>query len=245
MNQDTIHHWLALRRMLIHCVGLYALVATPLIIWAGPLYSWLATPLLMSLPKGGQIVATSITSPFLTPLKLALMTSVFLALPVLVWRIWRFLAPALYQSEKQKIAPMVCFSIGLFYLGAAFAFYVVGPMAIRFFYAMAPEGVGIMTDIHHYLSFMSTLLLAFGVTFQVPIVTVILIRAQWVQLDTLRAKRPYIIVSAFILGMVLTPPDVISQILLAIPLLLLFEVGILLAKLLPPSKSKPAVKKHT
>ena len=189
----------------------------------------LAQPLLAKLPKGGQMIATDVTTPFFVPLKVALMTSLMIALPYILYQIWRFVAPGLYAHEKRLVVPLIAASTILFYCGMAFAYFAVFPIVFGFITASAPLGVAVMTDIDKYLSFVLTMFVAFGVTFQVPVAVVVLVRMGMVTTAKLREIRPYVIVGAFIVGAIFTPPDVVSQFMLAMPLWLLYEAGIVVA----------------
>jgi sec-independent protein translocase protein TatC len=193
------------------------------------IYSLLAHPLMKQLPAGSTMIATEVAAPFFAPFKLTLIVAIFLSIPYVLYQVWAFVAPGLYRHERRLVLPLLISSSLLFYAGVAFAYFVVFPLMFKFFTATAPEGVTVMTDISRYLDFVLTMFLAFGFSFEVPIATLLLIHTGVVTLESLVAKRPYIIVGAFVVGMVLTPPDVISQILLAVPLWLLFELGILLA----------------
>jgi len=223
-------HLIELRQRLIKCALVYGLVLVPLIIFSRELYTLIAQPILKTLPQGGLLVATEVVTPFTTPLKLALFTSLVLLIPFMLYHAWAFVAPGLYPHEKSAIRPTLFFSILLFYAGIAFAHFLVLPLALGFFMHIAPAGVTVMTDITHYLDFAFVLYFAFGMAFQVPIITFVLIQTGITSIEALEKQRSYIIVGAFIIGMILTPPDVISQIMLAVPLLALFEGGLLLAK---------------
>ncbi len=193
------------------------------------LYGWISGPLQEVLPEDASMIATQVASPFLIPMKLALVAAIFLTIPYILYQVWAFVAPGLYRHERRMVWPLLLSSTALFYLGAAFAYLVVFPIAFRFFAFVAPEGVRMMTDIREYLSFVLTMFFAFGAAFQVPIATILIVRTGLATKEDLAAKRPYVIVVAFVAGMMLTPPDVLSQVLLAVPVWLLYEVGILLA----------------
>lgn len=229
--QKHLPHLLELRKRVLRCIFVFFLVLLPALYFSAELYSFVATPLLRSLPHNGQLVATEITSAFTTPLKLSLFTSFSLIIPYLLYQLWGFITPALYPHEKKVMQPLCLISILLFYIGVLFAHWIILPMALHFFMRIAPKGVTMMTDIHHYLDFILSLYFAFGLAFQVPILSYLLIQSGITSIETLSRNRPYIIVAAFVIGMLLTPPDVISQILLTLPLLGLFESGLLLAKL--------------
>lgn len=194
------------------------------------LYSFIAKPLISQLPKGGTMVATEVTTTFMVPMKLAFVVALLVAVPYVLYQIWGFVAPGLYTNEKRSILPFLFASILLFYLGSIFAYSIICPMALGFFAKCAPPNVTVMTDIKAYLDFVLSILLAGGIAFQVPIITVALIKSRLISIVQLEHLRPYIIVAAFILGMLLTPPDVISQVLLALPMWGLFEGGLVLAK---------------
>jgi sec-independent protein translocase protein TatC len=200
--------------------------------WANDIYIYLAAPLTRHLPEGSNMIAIDVASPFLTPFKLVLMLSVFLAMPVILYQFWGFVAPGLYSNEKQLAAPLLVSSILLFYAGMAFAYYVVFPLVFGFFTSIGPEMVSISTDIGRYLDFVLALFFGFGLAFEVPIATIILVAIGFTTPAKLAEKRPYIIVAAFIFGMFLTPPDIISQVLLAIPIWLLFEAGVIASSII-------------
>jgi sec-independent protein translocase protein TatC len=225
-EQPFISHLIELRDRLLRIVLVVALVFLALVPFANTLFSALSGPLTAHLPEGSSMVAIEVASPFLTPFKLALVLAVFIAMPFLLYQLWAFVAPGLYRHERRLVMPLLVSSTALFYAGAAFAYFVVFPLVFKFLTATAPEGVAVMTDISRYLDFVLTLFFAFGVAFEVPVVTVLLVWTGMVTQDGLREKRPYIIVGAFVVGMLLTPPDIISQTLLAVPVLLLFELGI-------------------
>lgn len=208
--------------------------------FSNPIYTTLAGPLLKHLPAQSSMIAIDVLSPFLTPLKFILILSVFLTIPWTLYQVWAFVAPGLYQREKRLILPVLLSSILLFYCGMAFAYFVIMPLFFAFLTGTAPQGVAVMTDINHYLDFVLTMFFAFGVAFEVPVATVILVLIGVITPDALAAKRPYVIVGAFIVGMLLTPPDVISQTLLALPMWLLFEAGVFIARLLLRRRSAEA-----
>ncbi len=195
--------------------------------YANEIYTFLSGPLLQHMPENSTMIATDVASPFFTPFKLALVASIFASIPVLLYHFWAFVAPGLYSHEKRLILPLIIASTGLFYMGVAFAYYVVFPLVFGFLTAAAPEGVAVMTDIAKYLDFVLTLFFAFGLSFEVPIITIVLVWTGLASPASLADKRPYVIVGAFIVGMFLTPPDAISQTLLAVPIWLLFESGLL------------------
>jgi sec-independent protein translocase protein TatC len=229
-EQPFLSHLVELRDRLMRMVLAILIVFLALFPFGNDIYVFIADPLMKVLPEGTSMIATQVASPFLTPFKLALVSAVFLSMPYLLHQLWAFIAPGLYQHEKRLALPLLASSIVLFYLGAAFAYFVVFPLVFAFLTGVAPEGVAVMTDITHYLDFVLTLFFAFGLAFEVPIATILLVLAGITTPEKLAAKRPYVIVGAFVIGMVLTPPDIISQTLLALPMWLLFEVGLLLAR---------------
>ena len=228
-SESFIVHLIELRTRLLHAIVALLVVFICLFPWASKLYAILAQPLLAKLPKGGQMIATEVTTPFFVPLKVALMTSLLIALPYILYQLWRFVAPGLYAHEKRMVVPLIAASTILFYCGMAFAYFAVFPIVFGFITASAPQGVAVMTDIDKYLSFVLTMFVAFGVTFQVPVAVVVLVRMGVVSTAKLREIRPYMIVGAFIVGAIFTPPDVVSQFMLAMPLWLLYEAGIVVA----------------
>ncbi|WP_417615719.1 twin-arginine translocase subunit TatC [Oceanisphaera sp.] len=237
IHQPLISHLVELRGRLLRAFGAIVLVFLALVYFANDIYTILAEPLLRQLPEGTSMIATGVATPFLTPMKLTLIVSFFLAIPYVLYQVWAFIAPGLYKHEKRLIAPLVFSSALLFYAGAAFAYFVVFPLAFAFFTKMAPEGVTIATDIASYLDFVLGLFVAFGIAFEIPIATILLC---WTGVTTpkdLASKRPYVIVVVFIVGMLLTPPDIISQTLLAIPMWLLFEVGVFFARFYTRNKN--------
>ncbi len=226
-----VEHLVELRDRLLRVVLAVLVFLVVLFPFANDLYAVLAEPLLRHLPEGTSMIATQVASPFLTPFKLTLVLSIFLAMPVVLYQVWAFVAPGLYKHERRLVFPLMVTSSVLFYLGMAFAYFVVFPLMFAFFQAVAPEGVAIMTDITAYLDFVLKIFFAFGLAFEVPIATILLVWTGFTTPAALTAKRPYIIVGAFVLGMMLTPPDIISQTLLALPMWLLFELGILFSKI--------------
>jgi sec-independent protein translocase protein TatC len=234
-RDSFIAHLVELRTRLLHAVVAVLLVFICLFPWASDLYTLLAHPLLARLPKGGQMIATDVTTPFFVPLKVALMTAFLIALPYILYQIWRFVAPGLYAHEKRLVWPLIIASSLLFFCGMAFAYFIVFPVVFGFITASAPHGVAVMTDIDKYLSFVLTMFMAFGITFQVPVAIVLLVRMGFVSVEKLREVRPYVVVGAFVVGAIFTPPDVVSQSMLAIPLWLLYEVGIQVANWVKPA----------
>ncbi len=231
-------HLVELRDRLLRMVLAVVVLLFALFPFANDIYTFVAGPLMAVLPENTSMIATQVASPFLTPFKLSLVTAVFVAMPYLLYQFWAFLAPGLYKNEKRIALPILISSILLFYLGAAFAYFVVFPLVFAFLTSVAPEGVAVMTDISHYLDFVLTLFFAFGLAFEVPIATILLVLTGVTTPQQLSSKRPYVIVSAFVVGMLLTPPDVISQTLLAVPVWLLFEIGVLFARMLIKRKTE-------
>ena len=226
-----VEHLVELRDRLLRIVLSVLCFLIVLFPFANDLYAILAEPLLRHLPEGTSMIATQVASPFLTPFKLSIVLSIFLAMPIILYQVWAFVAPGLYKHERRLVLPLMVTSSILFYLGMAFAYFVVFPLMFAFFQAVAPEGVAIMTDITAYLDFVLKIFFAFGIAFEVPIATILLVWTGFTTPASLAAKRPYIIVGAFVLGMMLTPPDIISQTLLALPMWLLFELGVVFSKI--------------
>lgn len=228
-EQGFLSHLIELRDRLLKMVLAVTLLFIVLFPFRDQIYAYLADPLSRFLPEGTEMIAYEVASPFLIPLKLALMLSVFLAIPFLLYQIWAFVAPGLYNHEKRLVGPLLASSTLLFYTGVAFAYFVVFPLVFKFFINVAPEGVQVSPDIARYLDFVITLFFAFGIAFEVPVATVLLVVTGVTTPEKLVKMRPYVFVGAFVIGMFLTPPDVISQILLAVPMYLLFEVGVFLS----------------
>ena len=237
-NYSLTDHLLELRNRLLIIISTIAICALLLTPFANNIYNFLAMPLLNVLPEGSNMIAVDVASPFLAPFKLILLLSIAITFPVSIYNFWAFVAPGLYKNEKKFVIPILISSTLLFYLGIVFAYYIVFPLIFSFFTSIAPEGVQIATDISSFLNFVIKIFFAFGLAFEVPIITLIVIIFEISTVESLSKKRPYIIVIAFILGMVLTPPDIISQILLAIPIWLLFELGLFLAYLITRNKAK-------
>ncbi|WP_206486027.1 twin-arginine translocase subunit TatC [Thalassotalea sp. G2M2-11] len=222
-------HLLELRSRLLRSVLAVLIVFCSMIYFANDIYEYVSQPLLASMPESGQMIATDVASSFFAPFKLTIVLALFISMPYILYQAWSFIAPGLYKNEKRLIAPLMFGSSFLFYGGIAFSYYVVFPIAFSFFTSVAPEGVNIATDISSYLDFVLKLFFAFGVAFEIPIVIILMCWTGFTDPESLRKKRPYIIVGAFVVGMLLTPPDVISQTLLAVPMMLLFEVGVFIA----------------
>ncbi|MFT6778971.1 MAG: sec-independent protein translocase protein TatC [Paraglaciecola sp.] len=225
---SLIAHLIELRGRVLKAVVSVFVVFLCLVYFAQDLYHWLATPLLDTLPENAQMIATDVASPFFAPFKLTMVLSFFIAIPVVLYQIWGFVAPGLYKNEKRLVVPLLVSSTLLFYLGMAFAYYVVFPLAFSFFTSVAPEGVVINTDISSYLNCVLKIFFAFGLSFEIPVAIVLMCWTGVTTPDALREKRPYVIVGVFVLGMLLTPPDIISQTLLAIPMWILFEFGVVI-----------------
>ncbi|ASJ39971.1 twin-arginine translocase subunit TatC [Vibrio vulnificus] len=229
-TQPLISHLLELRNRLLKALLAVLIVFVGLIYFSGEIYEFISAPLVERLPEGATMIATDVASPFFTPLKLTLIVAVFLAVPFILYQVWAFVAPGLYKHERRLIMPLLVSSSLLFYCGVAFAYYVVFPLVFGFFTAISLGGVEFATDIASYLDFVLALFLAFGIAFEVPVAIILLCWTGATDPKSLSEKRPYIIVGAFIVGMLLTPPDMISQTLLAIPMCLLFEVGLFFAR---------------
>ena len=230
-EQTLMDHLIELRDRLLHMVLAILIVFIALFAFSEDIFTIAAQPLLALMPEGTSMIATGVTSPFLVPFKLVLLLSVLLTIPYLLHQIWAFIAPGLYVHEKRMATPLLISSVILFYCGIAFAYFVIFPILFGFFIGVAPEGVAVMTDIGQYLDFIIAIFLAFGIAFEVPVATFLLIAAGVTSVDKLAEKRPYIIIGAFVVGMLLTPPDVISQSLLAIPIWLLFELGLISSRI--------------
>ncbi len=232
-TQDTfISHLVELRDRLLRAILAVIIVFLCLFPWARDLYAILAKPLIAALPAGGQMIATDVVGVFLVPVKVAFLVAFVVALPYVLYQVWAFVAPGLYLHEKRLVAPLVVASTALFVIGMSFAYFLVFPVVFKFMASIAPEGVAWMTDIDKYLSFALTTFVAFGVTFEVPVAVIVLVRVGVVSIEKLKEIRPYVIVGAFVVGAIFTPPDVISQVMLAVPLWFLYELGIVVARLI-------------
>jgi len=235
---SLISHLVELRSRLVKASLTVLVVFICLVPFAQQIFSLVADPLIDQLPEGSSMIATQVASPFLTPFKTTLFVALFFAMPVVIYQVWAFVAPGLYRKEKSFAIPLVVSSIVLFYLGIAFAYFIVFPLMFAFFNSVTPDGVQMMTDISSYLDFILTIFFAFGLAFEVPIATVMLVATGMTTPESLKSKRPYIFLGAFVVGMFLTPPDVISQTLLAVPIYLLFEAGIIMSRLMLREKAK-------
>ena len=240
-EQSLMDHLVELRDRLLHMVLAILIVFVALFGFSEDIFTIAAQPLLNLMPEGTSMIATGVTSPFLVPFKLVLLLSVLLTIPYLLHQIWAFIAPGLYSHEKRMATPLLISSVILFYCGIAFAYFVIFPILFGFFIGVAPEGVAVMTDIGQYLDFIIAIFLAFGIAFEVPVATFLLIAAGVTTADKLAGKRPYIIIGAFVIGVMLTPPDVISQSLLAIPIWLLFELGLIASRIFLKDKEAEEV----
>jgi len=229
-QESFMSHLIELRMRLMRSIIAVVIVVVVLFPFAKDIYALLAQPLLRVLPAGSTMIATDVTGTFLVPLKVTLMAAFLIALPFVLWQAWAFVAPGLYQHEKRLVVPVLVSSCLFFALGMSFAYFFVFPVAFGFFAGYTPAGVQMMTDIDKYLSFVMTMFIAFGLTFETPVVVVVLVRMRVVSLEKLKSVRPYVIVGAFVIGAIFTPPDVISQCLLAVPLWLLYELGLQLAR---------------
>jgi sec-independent protein translocase protein TatC len=236
-TENFISHLIELRDRLLRTLIGFALVLLMLLPFANKIYSLLAAPLLAQLPSGGQMIATAVTTPFFVPMKVAMMAAFIISLPHTMYQAWSFVAPGLYAHEKKFMVPMIVASCCLFLMGMAFAYFLVLPIIFGFIISAAPVGVAVMTDIANYLDFVIGLFFAFGLAFQVPIAVILVVYFGWFDVIQLKAMRAYVVVVAFILGAIFTPPDVVSQFMLALPICMLYELGILLAGFIAKAKS--------
>jgi len=240
-EETFISHLIELRSRLMRSIIAVVVVLVCLVPWAKDIYALLAAPLLKALPQGSTMIATDVTGTFLVPLKVTMMAALLIALPYVLYQMWAFIAPGLYHHEKRLAVPVIFSSVVFFIIGMAFAYFLVFPIAFGFFAGYAPAGVQMMTDIDKYLSFVLTMFIAFGVTFEVPVVVVVLVRLGVVDLKKLRSIRGYVVVGAFVVGAIFAPPDVLSQCMLAIPLWLLYELGLVAARFVAVSPRTPGV----
>jgi sec-independent protein translocase protein TatC len=239
-EQPLMAHLLELRDRLLKIVWGVLLLFLPMTFFARDLYTFIATPLIALMPEGTSMIATEVASPFFAPIKLAGAVAFILSMPWTLWQIWAFVAPGLYKNEQRFVAPLMLSSTLLFYAGVAFAYFLVLPTVFGFLIGMAPEGISVMTDISQYLSFVLTLFIAFGFAFETPVAIVLLVRTGIVTVQKLKDIREYVFVGAFIVGAIFTPPDVISQFMLAVPVYILYEVGIFAARWAAPAADAPA-----
>lgn len=239
-EQSFVSHLVELRSRLLRAILAVLAVFALLLPWSNRLYAWLAAPLLSRLPEGAKMIAIDVITPFFTPLKLALFSAIFIAMPFLLYQGWAFVAPGLYRHEKRLAMPILVSATLLFYVGCGFAYFLVMPLLFKFLTATVPEGVAMMTDISHYLDFVLVMFLAFGLCFEVPVAVVILVALGVVGPEALKRNRGYVIVGAFAVSAVVTPPDALSMILLAVPMCLLYEVGIVAARAVarPPAEAE-------
>ena len=233
-EQPLIAHLLELRDRLLKIVWGVLLVFLPLMALAKDIYAWLAQPLLRMLPEGTSMIATEVASPFFTPIKLAALVAFVLAMPWVLYQVWAFVAPGLYKNERRLVVPLLASSTLLFYAGIAFAYFLVLPTVFKFIIGIAPEGVAVMTDIAKYLDFVLALFLAFGFAFETPVALVLMVKTGFVTPAKLGEMREYVLVGAFVVGAIFTPPDIVSQIMLAVPVYLLYELGIVASRILVP-----------
>lgn len=239
-TESVISHLIELRNRLLRAVIGWLVIFIALFPFSDRLYSALAAPLLAKLPQGAQMIATAVTTPFFVPMKVTMLAAFLLALPWMVYQCWAFVSPGLYAHEKRLLRPLLASAIALFFIGMAFAYFVVFPVVFGFLVGSAPVGVTVMTDIAEYLDFVIGLFLAFGFAFEVPIAVVLMALMGWVTLAQLKESRSYVIVGAFVVGAIFTPPDIVSQCMLAIPLWLLYELGLLVVRWLPPTPQAAA-----
>ena len=231
MTKETvISHFLELRTRLLKVIIFFVFLSILGIPFSAEIYSFVAAPLINLLPDGATMIATEVASPFMAPIKLTLYLAMLFSMPWLFYQIWMFISPGLYNNERAFTGPLLFSTIILFFSGASFAFFIVCPIIFKFFIGMAPESIIIMTDISQYLSFIFKLVFAFGVAFEIPVATILLVKSGFATRNSLIKARPYFVILFLIIGMLLTPPDIFSQLFLAIPMWVLFEIGIILAK---------------
>lgn len=235
-----VAHLKELRDRLMKSLAVILVVFLGLYFLAGDLYMVLARPLQILLPEGGQLIATGVASPFFVPLKLTIVLAIFISVPYLLHQIWGFIAPALYKQEKKVAVPLFISSVFLFYAGVAFVYFVVLPLVFGFFTSVGPEGINLMPDIGNVLDFCLKLFFAFGIAFEIPIATFLLVRAGITSVESLSGKRPYVFVCCFVIGMLVTPPDIVSQSILAVPMWLLFELGLAFSRFIPKRSPEEA-----
>lgn len=235
-EESFLSHLIELRDRLLRIILAVLIIFLGLFYWASDIYTLLARPLLAALPTDGKMIATDVVGVFLVPVKVTLLVSFLVALPYVLYQVWAFVAPGLYSHEKRLVLPLVVTSSILFFVGMSFAYFVVFPSVFKFMAAIAPQGVAWMTDIEKYFSFVLTMFIAFGVTFETPVAVVVLVRLGIVNVQQLKQARPYVIVGAFVVGAIFTPPDVVSQLLLAIPVCLLYEGGVWVARFVTPER---------
>lgn len=230
-QQPFLEHLVELRSRILRSLAFVAVLFLPIYYFAKPLFTWVAEPLMSRLPEGAGMIATQVASPFLAPFKLAIYTAIFVGVPFLLHQLWSFISPGLYRHEKRFALPLLLSSVVLFYCGMAFSYFLVFPIVFTFMIDVGITDIPMQTDINHYLDFVMKMFLAFGLAFEIPVATLLLAWSGLTTADGMAAKRPYVIIGCFVLGMFLTPPDVVSQLLLALPMWLLFEVGVILARM--------------
>lgn len=238
-ESSLLSHLFELRDRLLRSLIATLVIALPCLYFANDIFAWLSQPLLAQLPQGASLIATSVMAPFMTPFKLALLAAIFLAMPVILYQVWAFVAPGLYRHERRFALPLFVSSVILFYAGAAFAYFIVFPVAFAFFVGTTPAGVQMMTDMTQYMDFAVLMFFAFGIAFEIPIATVLLVRTGLVTREKLAANRGYVILGIFIVAAFLTPPDPVSQTMMALPMYLLYEVGVLMSRVLVRDKPEP------
>lgn len=240
-EESFISHLIELRTRLVRAAAAFAIVFLCLMPFASQIYDFLAAPMMATLPQGTRMIATGVVTPFFVPIKVTMMAAFVIALPFLLWQAWAFIAPGLYAHEKRLAAPLVIASTLLFLIGMAFCYFFVFKTVFKFITAFAPASITPAPDIEQYLSFVMTMFMAFGLTFEVPVVVILLVTAGLVTIEKLKEVRSYVIVGAFVIAAVITPPDVTSQIMLAVPMCLLYELGIIIARMISPRPDDPAV----
>jgi sec-independent protein translocase protein TatC len=240
-----ISHLLELRDRLLRCAIVVAIFFVPLAFFQNELFTLIAQPLIEKLPAGTSLIATSVVSPFMAPLKLTLIMALFLAMPYVLYQLWAFVAPGLYKHERRFAAPLVFSSVALFYTGVAFAYFIVFPLMFAFLASTTPVGVKMMTDISNYLDFVLMLFLAFGVAFEVPVAVVLLVATGMVKVEALTRNRGYVVLGIFIVAAILTPPDAVSQCFMAVPMYALYELGIIFARVTQRRRAEAAAAKPT
>lgn len=231
-ESSLLSHLLELRDRLLRALVATLVIALPCLYFANDIFTWLSAPLRAQLPPGTALIATSVVAPFMTPFKLALLAAVFLAMPVILYQVWAFIAPGLYRHERRFALPLFVSSVVLFYCGTAFAYFAVFPLIFRFFVLTTPAGVQMMTDMTQYMDFSVMLFFAFGLAFEIPVATVLLVRTGLVRLETLTKNRGYVLLAIFIVAAFLTPPDPVSQTMMALPMYALYEAGVIMTRLL-------------
>jgi sec-independent protein translocase protein TatC len=236
-ESTLLSHLLELRSRLMRALAAAGVIAVPCLYFANDIFTWLSAPLRAQLPAGARLIATSVVAPFMTPFKLALLAAIYLAMPVILYQLWAFIAPGLYRHERRFALPLFVSSVVLFYVGSVFSYFVVFPVIFQFFVMTTPEGVEMMTDMTQYMDFAVLLFFAFGLAFEIPVATVLLVRTGLVRLETLTRNRGYVLLTIFIIAAFLTPPDAVSQTLMALPMYALYEGGVLMSRILVRDKA--------